>query len=51
MPPQKTEKNEIGGQPTILQVHTGAYVSQLASEKTDYVYRLPPKKDCNVYIA
>ena len=32
----------------MCQVHTGAYVSLLAPEKT--LYRLPPKKDYHVYI-
>ena len=49
MPPPETYKSEIGSQSTMCQVHTGAYVSLLASVKTDYVYRLPPKKDCHVY--
>ena len=35
----------------MCQVHTGAYVSLLAPGKTAYLYRLPPKKDCHVYIA
>ena len=33
MPPPETYKSEIGSQPTMYQVHTGAYVSLLAPEK------------------
>ena len=51
MPPPETCKSEIGSQPTMCQVHTGAYVSLLAPGKTDYIYRLPPKEDYHVYIA
>ena len=29
MPPPETYKSEIGSQPTMCQVHTGAYVSLL----------------------
>ena len=36
MPPPETFKSEIGSQPTTCQVHTGAYVSLLASGKTGY---------------
>ena len=36
MPPPETYKSEIGSQSTMCQVHTGAYVSLLASVKTDY---------------
>jgi len=36
MPPPETYKSEIGSQYTMCQVHTGAYVSLLAPEKTDY---------------
>ena len=35
----------------MCRVHTGAYVSLLAPGKTDFMYRLPPKKDYHVYIA
>ena len=35
----------------MCQVHTGAYVSFFVPGKTDYIYRLPPKKDYHVYIA
>ena len=45
MPPLETYKSEIGRQPTMYQVNTGAYVSLLAPGKTDYLHRLPPKKD------
>ena len=51
MPPLETYESGIGSQPTMCQVHTGAYVSLLAPEKTDYIYRLPPKKDYHVHIA
>ena len=34
----------------MCQVHTGAYVSLLTPGETDYIYRLPPKKDYHVYI-
>ena len=34
MPPPETYKSEIGSQPTMCQVHTGAYVSLLAPGKT-----------------
>ena len=51
MPPPETYKSEIESQPTICQVHNGAYVSLLALEKPTTVYRLPPKKDYHVYIA
>ena len=30
-------------------IRTGTYVSLLAPVKTEYIYRLPPKKDCHVY--
>ena len=36
MTPPRTYKSEIGSQPTMCQVHTGAYVSLLAPGKTDY---------------
>ena len=36
MPPPETYKSEIRSQPTMCQVHTGAYVSLLAPGKTDY---------------
>ena len=36
MPPPGTYKSEMGSQPTICQVHAGAYVSLLAPGKTDY---------------
>ena len=46
------KKSEIGSQPTMCQIHTGAYVSLLAPGKTDYqICRLPPKKGYHVYIA
>ena len=55
MPPPETykkeKKNEIGSQPTMRQVHTGAYVSLLAPGKNNRLYRLPPKKNYHVYIA
>ena len=35
MPTRETYKSEIGSQPMICQVHTNAYVSLLAHEKTD----------------
>ena len=50
MLPPKTYKSEIGSQPTMCQVHTGAYVSLLAPGKTNH-YRLPPEKDSHEYIA
>ena len=50
MPPPETYKSEIGIQPTMCQVHTGAYVSPLATGK-NRLYRLPPKKDYHVSIA
>ena len=36
MSPPETYKSEIRSQPTMCQVHTGAYVSLLAPGKTDY---------------
>ena len=36
MPPSEKYKSEIGIQPTMCQVHTGAHVSILAPGKTDY---------------
>ena len=36
MPPPETCRSEIGRQPTLSQVHTGAHVSLLAPGKTDY---------------
>ena len=47
MPPPETYKNwiEIGSQPTMCQVHTGAYVLPPGPGKTDYTDPLPPKKD------
>ena len=50
MPPPETYKSEIGSQPTMCQIHTGAYVSLLVPGK-NRLYRLPPKKDYHVYIA
>ena len=35
MPPPETYKSEMGSQPTMCQVHTGAHVSLLAPGKTD----------------
>ena len=35
-PPETYNKNEIGRQPTMCQVHTGAYISLLAPGQTDY---------------
>ena len=35
MPPPEASKSEIGSQPAMCQVHTGAYVSLLAPGKTD----------------
>ena len=43
MPPPETCKSEIGSQPTMCQVHTGAYVSLLAPGKTDYTACHPRK--------
>ena len=43
MPPPETYKSEIGGQPTMCQVHTGAYVSLLAPGKT-YCTACHPRK-------
>ena len=43
MPPPETYKSEIGSQPTMCQVHTDAYVSLLAPEKTDYTGCHPRK--------
>ena len=43
MPPPETYKSEIGSQSTMCQVHTGAYVSLLASVKTDYTACHPRK--------
>ena len=37
MLPPETYKSEIGSQPTMCQVHIGAYVSLLAPGKTDYI--------------
>ena len=43
MPPPETYKSEIGSQSTMCQVHTGAYVSLLASVKTGYTACHPRK--------
>ena len=51
MPPPETYKYEIGCQPTMCQVHTGAYVSLLPPGKTDSTACHPRKKDYHVYIA
>ena len=50
MPPPETYKSEIGSQPTMCQVHTGAYVSLLAPGKPDYT-ACHPRKDYHVYIS
>ena len=50
----ETYKSEIGSQPTMCQVHTGAYVSLLAPGKTDYTACHPRKTTTyilHVYIA
>ena len=47
MSPPETYKSEIGSQPTMCQVHIGAYVSQVVPGKTDY-NRLLPKEDYHV---
>ena len=44
MPPPEIYKSEIGSQPTMCQVHTGAYVSLLAPGKTDYDTACHPRK-------
>ena len=43
MPPRERYKSKIGSQPTMCQVHTGAYVSLLAPGKTDYTACHPRK--------
>ena len=43
MPPPEIYKSEIGSQPTMCQVHTGAYVPLLAPKKTDYTACHPRK--------
>ena len=43
MPPPKTCKSEIGSQPTMCHVHTGAYVSLHAPGKTDHTACHPRK--------
>ena len=43
MPPPETYKSETRSQPTMCQVHTGAYVSLLAPGKTDYTACHPKK--------
>ena len=43
MPPPETCKRKIKSQPTMCQVHTGAYVSLLAPGKTDYTACHPRK--------
>ena len=43
MPPPETYKSEIGSQPMMYQVHTGAYVSLLAPGKTEYTACHPRK--------
>ena len=48
MPPPGTYKSRFGSQPMMCQVHTGAYVSLLAPEKSRF-YRLPLNKDYHVY--
>ena len=49
MPPPETYESEIGSQPTMCQVHAGAYVSLLAPGKTDYTACHPRKT--TTYIA
>ena len=52
MPSPETYKSEIGSQPTMRQVHTGAYVSLLAPGKTDYTACHPRNTTgYHVYIA
>ena len=43
-PPETYEKSEIGSQPTMCQVHTGAYASLLTPGKTDYLHTACPRK-------
>ena len=43
MPPPETYTSEIGSQPTMCQVHTGAYVSLPAPGKTDHTACHPKK--------
>ena len=43
MPPSETDKSETGSQLTMCQVYTGAYVSLLASGKSDYTVCHPRK--------
>ena len=50
MPPPETYDSEIGSQPTMCQVCTGAYAS-LHSRLKNRLYCLPPKKDYHVYIS
>ena len=43
MPPPETYKSEIGSQPRMSQVHTGAYVSLIEPGKTEYTACHPRK--------
>ena len=49
MPPPETYKSEIGSQPTMCQVHTGAHVSLLTPGETDY-YTAPHPRETTTYI-
>ena len=52
MPQPETYKSEFWSQPTMCQVHTGAYQIRLTTRAwKDQLYRLPLKKDYPVYIA
>ena len=52
MSPPETYKSEIGSQPTMCQVHTGAYVSLLAPGKTDCTPCHPKKTTtCILHVA
>ena len=50
MPSPEIYKSEIGSQPTICQVHTGAYFPLLAPGKNQ-LYPLPSNNDYHIYTA
>ena len=51
MPPPETYKSEIGSQPTMCQVHTGAYISLLAPGKKPTIPLAAQERLPRIYIA
>ena len=50
-PPETYKKSEIGSQPTMCQVHNGAYVSLLAPGKKRTTPLATQERDYHVYMA